>query len=381
MRASTLFGGGDQIGDYVLAPDLGNIFVNGVKEYLRTGFLADAASYPNAATKKHLQAVGLASTNATAIAATGIADDGASTIVVAYGNSTNVLVSTNGGQTWSTVAHNCGAPVTSVVHTGARFIAFGNDASTIKAAYSASGTTWTAGGTLATSATSSTARAAWNGTVAMVVVNGGTVAATTTDGTTLTSRTITTLSAQPSIGVKSGAFLFGAGGASTLYSTTDGTSPVTRTIPSAMATNGLSIAGTAVNWVVQSATSGQVLTSSDLTTWVVRSLPGFASSKFLGRLTYGAGRVYVSADSLPQLIYSDDGVMWQSKSITSSPASSSAWIVSPNGKVFVNSGANTTASILYTADFNVADYVGVSIASIGSGTASINSQVLYVRIK
>lgn len=145
--------GGTQVGDFVAMPDVGQLVtrISGDK-LLRTGSVALAANYPVAATLDYLKCTGTASTQTTAISTnyTDIATDGAGRWVIAYANGINVLVSTDNGATFATVAHNAGGAVTSVCYTpigGGLFISAGNSASqffTSSVAAANVGSAWTA---------------------------------------------------------------------------------------------------------------------------------------------------------------------------------------------------------------------------------------------
>ena len=152
MPASTPIGGiifDTDVGTTLTRPD-GSIF-------LRSGTIASAASFPLAAKQQGLQVHGLAATNSQLLSVLGAATNGSGTWVLAM-NSTNVLVSTNHGQTWSVVAANNASDVVDVVWTGSRFVAFGNSTSAITASYSTTGSgSWTAGGSSAISGSTATA--------------------------------------------------------------------------------------------------------------------------------------------------------------------------------------------------------------------------------
>lgn len=163
--------------------------------YLRTGTVATAATYPAGALVDYLKAYGSANVSLGQYIGD-VATDGVSTIVCTYG-STNVLVSTNGGASWSTVASNLGssALASGVCWTGSRFILAGHaGGSSVYLSYSATGSSFTAGATIAFSSGTSAGAVSirWDGTIALVAVRNGIAncTATTTDGTGSTQRAL-----------------------------------------------------------------------------------------------------------------------------------------------------------------------------------------------
>lgn len=174
--------------------------------YMRTGTVATAATYPAGALVDYIKAYGSANVSLGQYIGD-VATDGNQTIVCTYG-SANVLVSTNGGASWSTVASNLGgsATATGVCWTGSRFIVVGNVGGSIMYfAYSATGSSFTAGATAALGGTISGPSAIrWDGTIALAVSFNGVAqqCATTTDGTSATLRSLPgALSGQPRIAV------------------------------------------------------------------------------------------------------------------------------------------------------------------------------------
>lgn len=140
--------------------------------YLRTGTVATAATYPAGALVDYIKAYGAGNVSLGAFVGD-IATDGNQTIVCTYDNA-NVLVSTNGGSSWSTVASNIASSgiARSVCWTGSRFVVAGG-ASACQFAYSTNGTSWTTGATVAGSANSGYIRIRWDGTNCMAVSSSG----------------------------------------------------------------------------------------------------------------------------------------------------------------------------------------------------------------
>ena len=179
MRDSAFFRTGTSIGDIVSLPTDVNLFTNNTtgNKYLKTGTLAAASLYPVAAKLKHLFALGTTTvTLPVSIIPTGWARNG-STIVITYGN-TSVLVSTNDGLSFSTVASNLagGSQATDVVYNPAvgRFILVGNDAINYYMSYSTTGSSFTTGATQVhsgSSVVSNTARCACDDNIVLMICN------------------------------------------------------------------------------------------------------------------------------------------------------------------------------------------------------------------
>lgn len=197
------------IGALRLSQDVGTL-INPIGSdpatYLRTGTVATAATYPAGALVDYIKAYGSANVSLGQYIGD-VATDGASTIVCTYG-SADVLVSTNGGASWSTVASNLGgsATATGVCWAGTRFIVVGNvGGSQMHFAYSATGASFTAGAAATLGGSISGPSAIrWDGTIALAVSFNGTAqqCATTTDGTSATLRSLgSALTGQPRIAV------------------------------------------------------------------------------------------------------------------------------------------------------------------------------------
>lgn len=189
---------GTALGGFKFSPDLGTVISPSDTDpttYLRSGTVATAATYPSGALVDYIKAYG--STNVSLGQYIGdVATDGNQTIVCTYG-STNVLVSTNGGASWSTVASNLAssAVASSVCWNGSRFILAGHaGGSGVYLSYSATGSSFTAGATIVFSGGTSAGAVSirWDGTIALVAVRNGIAncTATTTDGTGSTQRAL-----------------------------------------------------------------------------------------------------------------------------------------------------------------------------------------------
>lgn len=140
--------------------------------YLRTGTVATAATYPAGALVDYIKAYGQGNVSLGAFVGD-IATDGNQTIVCTYDNA-NVMVSTNGGATWSSVAANINGVgiARSVCWTGTRFVVAGGFG-TCSFAYSTNGTSWTTGATESGSNTGQM-RIRWDGSNCIAVTTTGT---------------------------------------------------------------------------------------------------------------------------------------------------------------------------------------------------------------
>jgi len=201
---------GTPIGGIKFSQDLGTVISptdTDPTTYLRSGTVATAATYPSGALVDYIKAYGTANVSLGQYIGD-VATDGNQTIVCTYG-STNVLVSTNGGASWSTVAGNLtgGYPVTGVCWAGNRFIIAGHGGgSAVALAYSATGSSFTAGATIgfASGASAGAVSIRWDGTIALVAVRNGVAncTATTTDGTSATQRALpSALATDPRVAV------------------------------------------------------------------------------------------------------------------------------------------------------------------------------------
>lgn len=140
--------------------------------YLRTGTVATAATYPAGALVDYIKAYGQGNVSLGAFVGD-IATDGNQTIVCTYDNA-NVMVSTNGGATWSSVAANINGVgiARSVCWTGTRFVVAGGTGA-CSFAYSTNGTSWTTGATESGSNTGQM-RIRWDGSNCIAVTTSGT---------------------------------------------------------------------------------------------------------------------------------------------------------------------------------------------------------------
>jgi len=185
------------IGDIKFDTERGTSYQRGGKTYLRSGSVLSASSYGLASTDSGLMVNGVASTLPANVAVTGFDTNGTGTWIAAYGHATNVLISTDNMLTWTTKAHNNANSVCDVKWNPAqsKFITFGSSATQITCSNSPTGATFTAAGSLTPGVVpvAGTVRATCDGTTILCAwqsTSANTTVATTTDGATLTSRTL-----------------------------------------------------------------------------------------------------------------------------------------------------------------------------------------------
>lgn len=390
-RQSSRFGGRAAIGADFFHAESGSFISDQNGYQLRSGLYAPAASYPIAATLEHCKISGLASTNSQSYLHIQSADNGAGTIVMTYSVATgsNVLVSTDGGATFSNVSTGLSSAATGVVWDGTRFIVAGNDGANFYTRVSTNGTSWSAGGTLAhTSVTAGTVRLAYNGTVTLGIGTGSSAsnasAFTTTDGTTLTGRTAPTSAGGTSATLQAGGGTFvraDSGLGTTIYTSTDGISWTSRTLPSSVSQSAY-LGGT---WMLKEDASLLYYTTTNFTTFTARTLPGAASGlSFRGSISSDSSRVYAgvynaaSTVGQPMVMWSSDLISWQVRGLTAALGSNTVWHCH-GGKYFFAKGANASTSILYTASFGTADFVGAAQMT-STPLSNSNPAVMYRKL-
>jgi len=385
---SQVLGGNEPIGvDKFFADSGTSITEESGAFWLRSGLAATAASYPRAAALEHCKISGIAATNATSMTVRQVADNGAGVIVATYtGAGANVLVSTDDGLTYSVVASGHPHNVTGVIYNGTRFIIVGNSGSEIVTRYSTNGTSWSAGGTQSQSGgTSGTAKIAWNGSLAYGLVDGSTgagTAFTTTDGVTLTARVSPSVASWSALIAGGSTFLL-VQPTTSAATTTTGASYTAVTLP----VSGTMAAYLGGTWMVKTDGPNTYYTSTDLTTFTLRQIPGAATNITNCRaLTFDSSRVYAGMinnapnSGLPGIMWTDDLIGWKMRGLTAPLGSNTTWHCHA-GKYFFPRGDNNSSTILRTADFSIADYVGAALMTT-SGAVHINAapSVIYRKL-
>jgi hypothetical protein len=355
---------------------------------LRSGYYADAASYPIAAQLEHCKISGIAATNAQSYVHLQSADNGSGTIVMTYSGASgsDVLVSTDNGATWANVSAGLGGGnATGVVWTGSRFIVAGNNGSNFYVRHSVNGTSWSGSAVVAhTSVTAGSVRLAYNGTVVYGVGSGSTAsnasAFTTTDGSTLTGRTAASSSTLIGISGANGVFVHTIN-SSSFYTSTDG---ITFTSRSAPGTAELS-AYVGGQWILKEKNSNTYYVTSNFTTFATRSIPGLASYTAASEtLSFDASRVYVGLKSnfsnigLPAVMWSSDLINWYVRGVTVAPPSYTVWHCHA-GKYYFLKGAAAGTTILRSSSFTSSDYVGAAIMT-STPNSIANPAIIYRKL-
>jgi len=385
---SQVLGGGEPIGsDRFFAESGTSITEEGGAFWLRSGLAATAASYPRAAQLEHCKISGIAATNATSMTILQVADNGAGVIVATYSGAGSglVLASTDSGANYAVVNTGMSAIPTGVVFNGTRFIIVGNSSSDIYTRFSTDGTTWSAGANQLHGGNNQTAKIAWNGSIAYGLVDGSTgpwSAFTTTDGATLTSRSAPAALSCKTLIAGGGTFFISQSGTQA-YTTATGASYTSVTLP----TSGDMAAYLGGTWMIKGDQSSVYFTSTNLTAFTQRRMPGQNSNLVNYRaLSFDSNRVYAGMYSQPTnlgapcILWTDDLISWKMRGLTDSLVSLTTWYCHA-GKYFFPKGDNASKKILHTASFAAADFVGAVIESSSSIPHSVSgTPTLYRKL-
>lgn len=360
--------------------------------WLRSGSIASALTYARAAALEHLKVIGVAATNATAVAAFDVATDGAGRFVVAYGSTSTLLYSINGGQSWATVNHNLGGvQAVSVTYSIslALWIVAGNDATSYSVATQTQtnvGTAWTARtGSSHGSATANQTRVR-AGANSIVMVAGGTGNASySTNGTAWANKAISSGGGIPRIATI---------GTNYVQISSSGSTSIQRSTDNGNTFSGVGLPFNCNNVLALGvkfyafASNGAVAESADFgATWkslgVTINFPGlsFLSQNITSDGTRLMVPVCVTSGDYYAIAYSTDGINWLLRSISSKFANASTPIAVGDGtKTVMVPGAGTTTAISYSANFNIADNVGYSQVCSSSPVAGSAVMVTYTWI-
>ena len=347
-------------------------------EWLRSGTVKAAAGYTVAASLEHIKVSGVPVTLPAAVLVTQIATDSAGTFVAAYGSSSNLLVSTNGGATWATVSHGLGSGCYGVAYGGGVFVTAcgtGATASFASATPAAVTSTWTSRGTLSSALVN--CRIFYGGGKFVAIPAGsGTAAANSSTGTSWSNCTLTASSNGPALwtGTK---WLVSPNGASTSGSqSTDGATWSAWTAPVgniASMAYGNSVALIQSNVGVYRSTDGG-------TTWALVNVAANSGYAPLD-LNFDGTRFMATAGdaSTRGAWYSTDGLTWAVRNLAL--ADGTRPIICSDGTRLVAMPAISSAAAVYSSNFSTADYVGITQKLLMYGGNPDTSAIGYVRIK
>jgi hypothetical protein len=402
---SSFANGNDRVGDLIAHIDVGATFPRGGSEYLRTGVVVPSTGYDGAAAIDFLRATGAAATQATSLSGyTDIATDGGNNWVIAYGSTSNVLVSTDNRATWATVAHNAGGGVAinSVCYSAALglFICAGNTSTqffiaTQTAASVASGWTVRTGSNISAGSSDATTliRASANEVIA-VCGNAGAngCVSRSTNGTSWTAKNLALAIGNNSLPVQQlthlGSSIWIAQGSSSMQRTTDG-GDTWATVTTGSTT---SILGSAfgAGLLIQFDTSGALYTSTNGASgsftnrgnpfglFTVRQLM-FDGTRFIASLL---GR-NITGTGIPAYGYSTDGLVWKVRGFANKswPDSSPTRIYSNgNDMLFIPYLGNSTGAVY--GSFSDTSQIGIPYQIVSSSNSNMFlPTIYYVRVK
>lgn len=357
--------------------------------WLRTGVAKAAAGYPQAAAEPSLQMFGSPVTTPPAQSTWyDIASDGGNNYVICVNSNTSVYVSTDGGATWSTLAHNLGAmSATSACWdaTNSLWLIAGNDGTNLKISTTpnlATAATLRFTGT-PVSPVASTAIIRSSGGKSIAVCNAGSnAAAYTSNGTAWTAASLA-LSASPTGLAKVGTrWMVGVQGTTNApYSDDDGaTWPGQQTIPAAPTTfvggNGLFVGIGSGGAVYYSATG-------NTGTWAASTLAGGISTespingKCIGGYVDGVWRFASQAG----IIETSDLITTRIKRTpTDMSTQTPIAVFGTGGKFVIGYGAATPAAVSGSS-LTTATYVGTPKLLSTLATYALGVPVYYARIK
>lgn len=383
----------DPVGTIKFFTPTSTSFMQGDREWLKTGFAKDKTNYTEAAATPPCQVVGIygdkyISSSAPEIAA--CATDGNGTIIIAAGTGT-LRMSTDYGVTWGATA-TVGVPaVTGIAYTGTTWIIVGNAASTIYIQTSTNpSSAWNALQSISYApgnASADTASVCWDSVNSKYVVVFSSAAATEASlysstgaaGSWTKVNLANALSGKTSIAAYNGVVIAGCFSNGTgQRSTNAGTSW------SFVNTNGFGNIVVASGKFFRLVSASSIVYSSDATTWTTStSVPdvGFAYNTNMTLASDGT-TVFFCANQAKYIGYTTDGITFTVK-----PA---AWganygiTIASMGvnKIFCVDNGGVISKTLRSVNVNTCDYVGTSTTFYNLGTTYQNGYLIgYVRIK
>lgn len=321
---------------------------------------------------------------------------GGSTWVMMRSNATASILdayftTTNAGSSWTQRTVPLTGKAWHVLWDGTNFVAYANGTTTNGVQESTDGITWT-NRTAVSIAT--VADFIYNGTVYLAIPNNGTGAATSTDRTTWTARTMTTTPSYPTNGSSIGNITWNAGaglfatGTSTIGQYQTSPDGVTWTNRTGLNTVQEFIFSNPSNWRWASdATKTVIVTgqgyyaySTDCINWttgqVDSTLDLIGSSQAPAALFHDGTRFVVVFNSGTRTYYSTDGITWTNSARGVLPYGSANIIKTPTG--FMNGILPASAPRVHVTD--VTSTTATTIGYPGAASDSTSATRTYVRI-
>jgi hypothetical protein len=403
--------GDTEMGGLVVDPEDGT-------SWARTGTLFPAAAYPKAAKNPRTMVNGIAITLPTLVNITGIADNGAGTIVAAFGSNL-VMYSTDNGVTWNTVSGGNANLVTDVAWCAAagRFINVGNSATDVTVSWSATGVTgWTTGVAFTASlstGTAGTARIKSDGSTCVIAAkHNGSFLFTTVNGASGFTRTTASafaggqpyITVLPSLGATRWLVVQNNGNGGFQSVAADGSGTWASMNISAIG-NICGLASGNGIFVAFADSQSSYATSINGTTWTTRGLPfanpgnaladgllpytggGGSWVKFDGfRFVTDCGATQATAVAQGLFAYSTDGINWTSRQLTvgaTGAINNKFGVYSTGSNLFAyyNGGGAGLTTAQYSFNWATScDYVGKARNGLVNYLSGNVMQSSYVRI-
>jgi len=371
------------VGTVQFVPDSGQIInLSDGSEWLRTGLAKSITGYTKAAAVEHLKVSGLSSNYVANNATKQIATDGAGNFVAAFGDATNVKVSTDGGATWSNVAHNAGGAVHAVAYGGGRFVAIGQSGTTWSAASCATANgTWVVGTGLTgiTSGTTATTHMVYGGGKFVAVCVGGNGAiAVSSNGTSWTCyNPPSALAGTPAVAYANAKWIISNNTTSTWAQSSDAITWSALTTgainsPVALLSNGTLLVCFGIGTIYTSTDTGATWTSR-----VLRGNSSYALANFPGQCVYDGQKFIIPGLNAPLVFWSSDGSTWRMRWLSINPSATAMAVGSDGTRAVFHGGTDNS---LYTASWNTPDYIGTGVTQY-SGTMANGTPVGYIKIK
>lgn len=389
MRASQKFGGALPIGSLAPYQNAGTDFIDPYTgaTWLRTGVIKAAGGYPQAADHPALQVFGetCGAPPSTSSALFDLATDGAGNVVACNYSTTTVAVSTNGGATWTTLAHNLGVYCVSACwdDTNSLWLFAGNDGANLKVS---SAPDLSTAATLRFTSTAgtftvTTALIRSSGGNSVVVAN-GTYAAYSNNGTSWTQIT-NPVGANTPQGLAKNGSLWAVTYTGFALTSSDGGATWGAAQSQPAGGTGQMTAGNGVFLLFGS--SGQVYTSATAATgsWTQYSLlspagENISASRACGGFVDGVWRF---ATALGVLETSDLAQTRFRRMPADFTGGGVMLVLAASGKFCALAGNSATPPAAYGTSLTVATYVGVPKACGPSLPDSVGKPYYYARIK